>query len=221
MPGRKSTRHIDLTGHRFGRLTVIAEASPYFSPLRHAEHKRWLCKCDCGETTIVVQGSLRNGYTRSCGCFRKEQSTKPRSHGYRNSSTYASWFNMKVRCGLTGYKNKPDSNVYRNYEARGITVCKRWLKFESFLADMGPAPGPGFSIERVNNNLGYRPSNCKWIPRGEQAKNQSKSIRLTFNGEMKILADWARSLHLNYGTLISRIRRGWSIKQAFTTPVHY
>ncbi len=216
---------IDMAGQRYGRLLVIEQAPEYTSPRtigRRRLRRRWTCQCDCGNTITAFADNLRSGHTISCGCFRQETSAKLNySHGHTSkgkSIEYRCWRNMKVRCGMTAYVNKPDSRNFRGYEGRGFTMCKRWLKFKSFLADMGPAPGPGYSIERKNNNAGYKPSNCTWLPMRDQGKNTRTNVKLTFKGETKILADWARILNIKYTTLGRRIRAGWPVKRALTTP---
>jgi hypothetical protein len=157
---------IDITGQRFGRLTV-------FNISREAskKHVYWRCRCDCG-TRLAVDGSaLRNGHTQSCGCRQSEAASRTqRRHGHAingGSRMYQCWLNMIARC-----YNK-NGTYYRNYGGRGITVCKRWRKFENFLADMGERPA-GRSLDRINNDQGYSPANCRWATRSEQNKNKRR-----------------------------------------------
>jgi CENP-B N-terminal DNA-binding domain len=153
------------TGQRFGRLLVL-RASPKRG---HNGIMRWICLCDCGCDTVVDGSSLRRGLSKSCGCLQRE-AAKRIVHGhsrYRNTTkTYQTWSNMIQRC--TNSKH----NKYRFYGGRGIKVCRRWLKFENFLADMGPRPA-GKTIDRYPDNDGdYRPDNCRWATWDEQVRNK-------------------------------------------------
>lgn len=152
---------IDITGQRFGKLVVLA---------RHSQNARrdwhWLCQCDCGRQKPIAVHNLVAGKSRSCGvCIRKGYTRHGHSPHNKWSGTYVSWRDMILRCTY------PKSNRYEYYGGRGIIICERWLSFPNFLADMGERP-PGHSIERINVNGNYEPSNCKWIPRAEQSKNR-------------------------------------------------
>jgi len=143
---------IDLTGQKFGRLTVLKQVE------NRGRRTCWFCVCDCGNQLEVRGNSLRTGNTISCGCFRKETAHalnfKPEGK-QEDVPGYNSWKSMRQRC--------LDSNHdgYERYGGRGITICDRWLhSFENFLADMGPKPGPEYSIERKDVDGNYEPGNC-------------------------------------------------------------
>jgi hypothetical protein len=136
---------IDLTGKRFGKLVALKIAG------RDKDKKLlWLCQCDCGGTKIVPRHDLRRLYVRSCGCLPGGVTR----HGKCKTRVYQAWLSLRARC------RHPGATSWSNYGGRGITVCERWSTFENFHADMGDPP-PGMSIERIDNNKGYEPGNCK------------------------------------------------------------
>lgn len=155
----------DIAGQRFGRWMVV---SLHAKPTREkpSHNSLWLCRCDCGTQAIIDGPNLVKGGTQSCGCLKLERRTK---HGHAKKrqipNTYYSWLALKQRC------TNPNNPSYKNWGARGISVCERWLSYENFLADMGPCPY-GFTIERIDVNGNYEPSNCTWIPKSEQGKNK-------------------------------------------------
>jgi hypothetical protein len=184
---------VDYTGQVFGRLTVV--------------------RCECGTTHVTVAGSLRNGYTTSCGCWRRER--RPNlTHGLTDSPEYRSWCHMKERCSKQGTKD------YANYGGRGVTVCGRWRdNFEAFYADMGPRPSLQHSIERRDNAGDYEPQNCYWATRTQQNRNRRGVHRITVNGVTRTRPEWAEACGLrDHRVIDTRLRRGWSIERAVTTP---
>ena len=136
-------------------------------------------------------------------------------HGHarvgKKTLPYTIWRGMIDRC--TNKKNKR----YVNYGGRGIKVCERWRVFINFFEDMGE-PAAGLTIERIDNDKGYEPGNCRWATRAEQNRNMTTSHFISFNGETKCLADWGRKLGLKPFTINWRLRNGWSVDAAFTTP---
>jgi hypothetical protein len=131
------------------------------------------------------------------------------THGMCATSEYMIWVAMRQRCA------NPNNKAYPNYGGRGIQVCERWMRFENFLADMGPRP-PGLSIERIANDLGYCKSNCKWGTRREQNNNSRNNHHLTFNGRTQSIHAWSREVSLNVRTIHSRLRLGWPLEMVLT-----
>lgn len=183
-------RFKDLAGQVFGRWVVQG----------YAGSSRWNCICQCGTESKVLGRNLRNGASKSCGCFKKDYPSR-RTHGKsKNSPEYRCWAHLIQRC-----ENAAD-NRYETYGERGIQVCERWRNsFEAFLEDMGRRPSPNHSIDRIDNDRDYEPANCRWATRIEQANNKTTSQTLTHNGETKTIAEWAVEYGLKYHTLYRRV----------------
>lgn len=195
---------LDLTGQTFGRWTVIERAP------NRGRHVCWLCRCECGNTGIVISSNLTSGISRSCGCLHIDTIT---THNNTGTPEHAAWNAMKSRCYTK-------SNVgYPYYGGRGIAVCERWRNsFENFLADMGHKPTPAHSLDRIDPNGDYCPENCRWAVLETQANNRRDNRFLTFNGKTQTVAQWAREVGLNKNALISRLEWGWPIEDALTWP---
>lgn len=199
---------IDLSKQRFGRLIVTKRVD------NNKQGKScWLCLCDCGKNTIVYSGSLKNGDTRSCGCLQKEIVIK---HGHSTrtkvSRTYNSWHGMITRC--INFRHKK----YHNYGGRGIKVCKQWMKFENFLADMGDVP-EGYQIDRIDNNKGYYKSNCRWVTPKQNGRNKRNNHLITYDGKTQCMSAWSEETGIAKSTILYRLKHSWSISKSLTTPV--
>lgn len=207
-------KNIDITGQRFGRLTVLR-----FDKIDKRGEKFWLCQCDCGNVTSVSSSKLRSGYTKSCGCLQQEHRKKGfnRRHGMTNTKLYVIWQNMKHRC------NDPNNIMFQHYGGRGITVCQEWLSgFEQFLK-WAEAAGyhEGLSLERINVNGNYEPNNCKWITQTQQYLNRTDSHYLTAFGKTQTIKEWADECGIKYDTIERRINQyGWSAEDAVTFKPH-
>lgn len=203
-------KFIDLTGQKFGRLTVIERVEDYISPSGYKKI-RWLCQCECGNTTAVEASSLRTGHVKSCGCIVNNK------NGLYKTTLYKKLKGMKERC----YRKYNDS--YKNYGARGIKICDEWLdKNNGFLNFYNWAINNGYkdglSIDRINVNGNYEPNNCRWVSMSEQSKNTRNTHNIMYQGETHCLSDWAKISGIKRPTLLQRINNGWSIEKALTTP---
>lgn len=203
-------KRINLTGRRFGRLVVTGLADS-----RNGK-AYWHCECDCGGSSIPAATNLLRGLTQSCGCGEQQARCKNlrRTHGGSHTTEYSIWSQMKRRCADSTSK----SYVY--YGGRGIRVCDAWRdSFETFLADVGPRPSPCHSIDRINNNGNYEPGNVRWATRKEQARNSRHNHLLTFEGRTQPMSAWVEERALTFAALKKRIKRGYTIDRALTTPL--
>jgi len=208
---------IDLTGSRFGRLTVVRRAKEH-----EKSQTKYICKCDCGNESIVFSLNLKRNHTTSCGCAHKEAASLAHiTHGATLGSgkdqnkyprSYKIWNRMKQRC------NDKNDRSYNRYGARGIFICDRWKDYANFLSDMGE-PNEGMSIDRINNDGPYNLDNCRWATRKQQARNTSRNTLITFNGKTKCLIEWSEIIGIHIRALHARIKHGWSVDRAFTEPL--
>lgn len=204
-PRRKPT---NLVGKRFGMLSVLSLLGS------HSRHVYWLCRCDCGNEAEVPTGSLNSGNTKSCGCqFKIKAIESPTTHSLSRHPMYGMWLRVIQRC--------EDANCtdYKYYGARGSIVCDSWHSFDNFLRDMGDRPKGG-TLERIDNNLGYNPDNCRWATRFEQMQNTRATRLVEFNGKTQSISMWAREYGIKPRTLNARINRlGYTMEQALSKPV--
>jgi hypothetical protein len=200
----------ELIGKKFGRLTIVGEASRYVTPKTGKPRRQWRCECDCGSETVTSFKKLQSGHTKSCGCWIVERRYKHGHHQVgRRTKTYQVWDAMVQRC--TNEKNEK----HYMYGGRGITVCERWLKFENFLADMGERPSPGHSIDRKNNGGHYEPGNCRWATRKEQQRNMRSNHLVEYSGRLMSVAEAAEIAGVKGNKLYPLLNhRGMTIEQA-------
>ena len=206
------SKFIDLTGQRFGRLTVIRKADQR-GPDGGAV---WECLCDCGNTCFVWKQKLtRKGHSakRSCGCLQKERH-KTYIHGDCLSLLYHKWADMKDRC------LNPNAVHYSYYGGRGISICEEWKEYTTF-RDWALSNGyqEGLSLDRIDANGNYEPNNCRWVTLDEQKRNKRNNIIIEMDGQRKTLAEWVRVYDLPYSIVWSRLKRGWNHEKALKTPI--
>lgn len=203
---------LNIAGQRFGRLVAQAPAGRSKNRM-----SKWACACDCGNTAEVRIDLLRRGLTKSCGCLVREVSSKLLTahntvHGHAKNgemtTEYKKWRSVITRC------DPKYADAFPSHAGRGIAVCDRWQTFENFLADMGPFPGPGYTIERINNDGNYEPGNCRWATMKEQMRNTSRTRFVEHDGRRQCFLDWCAETGVDQRTARKRIARGWTIKQA-------
>ena len=205
----------DLIGKRFGNLTVIASAEKYVSPSGHRS-SMWLCECDCEKRKNIRHSSLVNGCTTSCGCFGKERHKQSCfKHGYNDKDRlYRIWEGAKNRCV------NPKNKYYPRYGGRGITFCDEWLN--DFIAFRTWALSHGYkdnlTLDRIDNNKGYSPDNCRWVGWEIQASNKRSNHYIELDGENKTISQWARTMGGNANLITDRLKRGWNERDAIMIP---
>ena len=192
-----------IEGRRFGRIFVVKATDE-----RKNGCIAWLCRCDCGIEVVASSGNLVSGHTRSCGCLGREvtaaRNRAQSRHGHAAAETreYNTWHGMFARC------RNPKSTSFSRYGGRGIGVCERWRSFENFLEDMGPRP-PGMSLDRIDCNGNYEPSNCRWATAVEQQNGKRSNVRISIDGADRTIAEWSRVTGTPHHRILRRIRRGW------------
>lgn len=200
----------DISGNKYGRLTAIKYAGK-----SKGKQTMWECLCDCGNIVIVEQQNLVGGHTKSCGCFNAEEIAKRnRTHGDTKTRIYRIWHDMMYRC----YSEKHDS--YYLYGGKGITVCKPWHNYNNFKKwALENGYSDDLSIDRIDGEKNYEPSNCRWATLIEQANNTNRNRIFEINGKRDTLANWCRAYNMSYSTVFGRIYDGWNIIDALTRPV--
>lgn len=194
----------DLTGRKFGRLTVISFAK------RERNRTYWNCKCECGKELLAYSHQLKRGDKRSCGCLRAERGTNP----LYDSKLYKVWRGVVSRC-----HTKTKGRCYKYYGKRKIKVCDEWRHdFMSFYNwAMSNGYEDGLTIDRIDNNKGYSPDNCRWATWEQQVRNRTDNKWLTYNGRTMIQSDWAEELQISKSSLRWRLEH-WGIEKALSTP---
>jgi hypothetical protein len=195
-------------GKKYGMFTVLS-----YSHRDNQYQKYVVAKCDCGRIKTVCLGSLKFGSSQGCGCVRSVEFVRMNverltTHGMAKTLEYNTWKGIKRRC------NKTTCREYKYYGGRGIKMCKRWLtSFENFISDMGPRPNRRYSVERINNEKGYSPSNCKWATKKEQCANRRSNIYLTYKGKKIMLSDYSKKIGRSQ-TAVSKYIQCHGVKQA-------
>lgn len=210
-PGWKGTnkRFKDLTGERYGRLTV-----KYHSGKNKHSHNLWYCQCDCGNYSVVTTADLSKGNTNSCGCLANELTVERNTtHDMADTRLYRIYAHMKDRC------LNPNDKNYINYGDRGIKITYEWNEFEGF-RDWALNNGyqENLTIDRIDVNRDYEPSNCRWVTMKVQNNNKRNNLYVVYQGREKTLKQWSEEMNIKYSTLYGRIvKRGWEIDRAMET----
>jgi len=199
-------KYIDMTSERYGRWTVIRNTGN-----RLNKHILWEVRCDCGTVAERLGYTLRQGASTSCGCYSGEvNSERLTKHGGKGTKAYQAWKNMRQRCA------NPNGPQWNDYGGRGITVCERWNDFANFLADMGNPPD-GRSLDRIDNDKGYGPDNCRWATSKEQNRNKRSNHMVTYKGIKKPLSEWCEVLGVSYSAAVQRLLYlGYSEEEALS-----
>lgn len=193
----------NIAGQIFSEVTVLYYTGVHLSP-QGKRTSMWFCQCSCGKKFIASGNNLKRENTKTCGCSRG-------SHKMSDSPEWEAWSAIIQRC-----KN-PRNPGFKNYGGRGISVCKRWEKFENFIADMGIRP-EGHSIDRTNNNGDYEPSNCKWVLNRLQHRNKRSNRLVTIGGSTRCISEWSEITGVSPNGLKKRIKNGWSEDRLLLPP---
>lgn len=200
---RKGNGFKNLIGKKYGHLTVIG-----LSDKMSGRKSYWYCQCDCGNEVEVRSDHLTTGNTLSCGCLKKAQDrinlTKFHRHKESHTKLHDTWSRIKQRC------LNPNNKSYVNYGGRGITICKEWSEsYESFRDwSLNNGYADNLSIDRIDVNGNYEPSNCRWANAKQQANNRRSNLSVTYNGKTKTLKQWSEIFDLSYSVLSRRYKTG-------------
>jgi len=209
----------DITGLKFNRLFVVSYSHTVKGNGRNYQ-VFYNCICDCGKKCVVNGTKIRSGHTQSCGCYRHERQVEANTkHNGRRSRLYVIWQDMKGRCYNINNKR------FNSYGGRGITVCDEWKNdfyaFQKWSEKTGYNPEAKrgeCTIDRINNNLGYYPDNCRWVTNIAQANNKRTNVFLTYKGQKKTIAEWSRITGIKQGTIQARIKyQKWSVEKTLET----
>jgi hypothetical protein len=209
---------VDISNKKFGKLLAVKRCT------NMSGKTAWECKCDCGNITFVTTSNLTCNRIRSCGCLKiKQLLERSTTHNQRHTVLYSVWRGLRQRC------NNPKHASYHNYGGRGITVCEEWDKSFQAFYDWSYANGYStenqkneklkLTIDRIDNNGNYEPSNCRWVDRKTQTRNMRTTRFITFNGQNKSVSEWCEIYGIKLQTFNTRIRNGWSIEEALTKPI--
>lgn len=206
MPG-----FMDLTGQRYGRLTVLQRDG-------HIHGKTaWICRCDCGKIVRKDANAMRQGYSLSCGCMRRELAAiRHTTHDHCGTRLYNIYHDMKARC------YRKTCPKYSTYGARGIKICDEWLNDFTTFYDWAIANGykENLTIDRIDNNGNYEPGNCRWVTNKVQSLNRRSNHILECQGQKKTISEWCEITGLSYSTISARVGKlQWSAEKALTTPL--
>ena len=203
-------QYVDISGLRFGRWTVVEKAGK-----TKDNHQMWLCRCDCGVTRDVTGKDLRVGKSRSCGCISKEIFQDVVStHNLHSHPLYVVWSDIKSRCYN---KNNPS---FRNYGARGIEMDRSWINDPQVFIEwcLGNGYKDGLEIDRIDNDGDYSPDNCRFVDHKTNSRNKRTNHYVTWNGTTKTVVEWSIETGINEATIRNRLKRGWDVEKALTTP---
>ncbi len=199
---------IDLTGKRFGRLVCIRAVGS-----DSQGRAQWLAKCDCGNETVVRACNLRQGWTQSCGCLKKDRQRQAAPmHGLTKETPrlHRIWKGIKRRC------YNPHDKDFPSYGARGIKLCQEWFDYRVFYAwAMSTGYKDDLSIDRIDNAKGYEPGNCRWATPFEQGSNMTNNVHITFNGETKTVSEWGRELGIDRAVIYRWLASGRPAEELF------
>lgn len=197
-----------IPGDKYGMLTCIGK-----DPSRK---RRYFFKCECGNVKSILGYEVKKGNTVSCGCRRKWllQGNVHRTHGDCYTRLYGTWQNMRRRC------ETPSATFYRDYGGRGITICDEWLDYQAFKEwALNNGYRDDLTIDRIDVNGNYEPSNCRWVTQKVQANNTRRNHRITYNGETHTLSEWSEITGIGRKLIAWRIEHWGSVERAFLTPV--
>lgn len=200
---------IDISGRKFGRLTVLERVAHERKP--GLIETKWRCLCECGAIKDLYSGHIRSGKTQACGCLRLERSSIAAkklmtTHGLSKTKEHDAWHAMRQRC------NNPNNKSYHRYGGRGIKVCKRWEKFENFFADMGKAPSGG-TLGRIDNNGNYEKRNCRWETTMQQGRNKETCVYIEYNGRRQTQTEWAREAKIPPSSFRYFLKKGKTMNE--------